>query len=256
MADIEVKREQGLGIVTINRPDVRNALNKSAWNALREAFSSLGDDPQVRVIIVTGAGAKAFVAGADLNALLERDAVETFRAENQRIVDQIAEIDKPTIAAINGFALGGGLELATACDIRICSETASFGQTEINVGILPGAGGTQRLARLIGMGKAKELIFTGKIISALEAERIGLVNMVVKPENLMETSINMAKAIAEKSPITLRVAKFVINNGVDQDMRTAQALERLGQTVVFSTDDHLEGITAFLQKRRPDFKGR
>ena len=255
MADIEVKREHGLGIVTINRPEVRNALNKPAWHALREAFWSLGDDPKVRVIIVTGAGSKAFVAGADLNALLERDVAETFRAENQRIVDQIAEIDKPTIAAINGFALGGGLELATACDIRICSDTASFGQTELNVGILPGAGGTQRLARLVGMGKAKELIFTGKIISALEAQRIGLVNIVVEPENLMDAAVDLAKKIAEKSPLVLQLAKFVINNGIDQDMRTAQALERLGQTVMFGSADHVEGITAFLQKRKPDFKG-
>ena len=255
MAEIEVRREHGLGIITINRPEVRNALNKSAWYALKDAFTELDDDPKVQVIIVTGAGEKAFVAGADLNALKERDATETFRAEYQRIVDQVANADKPTIAAVNGYALGGGLELALACDIRICCDSAKFGQTELNVGVLPGAGGTQRLARLIGLGKAKEMIFTGKIINAQEAEKIGLVNSVVESNNLMENVIQMAQEIAAKSPLVLRLAKFVINNGMDVDMHTAQALERLGQTVVFGSTDRLEGINAFLEKRKPEFKG-
>jgi len=254
VAEIEVRREERLGIVTVNRPEVRNALNQSAWYALLDAFTELGDDPQVQVIILTGAGDKAFVAGADLKALKERDVAATFRADYQRIVDQVATINKPTIAAINGYALGGGLELALACDIRICCDTAKFGQTEINVGILPGAGGTQRLTRLIGLGKAKEMIFTGKIISASEAERIGLVNMVVDPNNLMETALQMAREMAQKSPLVLQLAKFVINNGVDVDMHTAQALERLGQAVVFGSADHLEGINAFLEKRKPEFK--
>jgi len=253
---IIVEKKDRIGIITVNRPEVRNALNRASWLALEAAFLDLGDDPEIRVIIVTGAGDKAFVAGADLNALKERDMVETFKAENQNIVKMIDNIDKPTIAAINGFALGGGLELALACDIRICSNTAKFGQTELNVGVLPGAGGTQRLARLVGQGKAKELIFTGKIISAKESETIGLVNMAVEPEKLMVTAIEMAGQIASKSPLGLRLVKFVMNKGLDVDMETAQALERLGQTVVFGSSDRMEGITAFLEKRSPQFKGR
>lgn len=253
---IILEKKDKIGIITVNRTEVRNALNKASWLALEAAFLNLADDPEIRVIIVTGAGDKAFVAGADLNALKERDMVETFKAENQTIVKMIDNIDKPTIAAINGFALGGGLELALACDIRICSNTAKFGQTELNVGVLPGAGGTQRLARLVGQGKAKELIFTGKIISAREAETIGLVNMVVEPEKLMETAIEMAGQMSSKSPLVLRLAKFVMNKGVDVDMETALALERLGQTVVFGSSDRMEGITAFLEKKSPEFKGR
>lgn len=253
---IDVKKSNKTGIITVNRPEVRNALNREAWLALGNAFRTLNDDPEVLAIIVTGAGDKAFVAGADLNALKERDMVETLGAENQKILLKIENLDKPTIAAINGFALGGGLELALACDIRICSSTARLGQTEINVGILPGAGGTQRLTRLVGLGKAKELIFTGKLIDAGEAEKIGLVNMVVPPEKLMDTVLEVAGQITAKSPLVLRLAKLVINKGCDVEMDTALALERLGQTVLFGSHDRMEGITAFLEKRTPGFKGR
>jgi enoyl-CoA hydratase len=253
---ILITRDGQIGIITVNRPEVRNALNKAAWAMLRDAFRELNADAGIRVIIVTGAGEKAFVAGADLNALKERDLVETFFGENQLILQEIASIPKPVIAAINGFALGGGLELAMACDIRICASNARLGQTEINVGILPGAGGTQRLTRLVGLGKAKELIFTGKLITAEEAARIGLVNMVVEPAEVMDCALAMARDICAKSPFALRVAKLVVNNGANADLGTALTLERLGQTAVFGTEDHLEGISAFLEKRDPVYKGR
>lgn len=253
---IIIEKNNHIGIITINRPEVRNALNRDAWLALDAAFQDMDSDPDIHVIIVTGAGDKAFVAGADLNLLKERDMVETFKGENQRILQKVESMGKPTIATINGFCLGGGLELALACDIRISSSAAKFGLPELNVGVLPGAGGTQRLARLVGIGKAKELIFTGKVISATEAEKIGLVNMVVEPEKLMETTLEMALQMISKSPLVMKLAKFVINRGYDVDMDTALALERLGQTVVFGTSDHTEGIMAFLEKRSPQFKGR
>lgn len=251
-----LERKQNVGIITINRAEVRNALDKATWNRLKDAFSELEADPAVAAIIVTGAGDKAFVAGADLNSLKARTAVETLYGETPAIVTRIENITKPTIAAINGFALGGGLELAMACDIRICSKTAKLGQTEINVGILPGAGGTQRLSRLVGPAKAKEMIFTGKLITAEEAERIGLVNMVVEPQALMDAALTMACDIAAKSAITIQVAKQVVNQGLNADIATGLMLERLGQSFIFSTEDRIEGISAFLEKRAPDFKGK
>lgn len=256
MADtVLITKEGKTGIITINRPEVRNALDKPTFQAMHDAFQQLDEDPDIRVIIVTGAGNKSFVAGADLNTLKVRSTAETFRAFNTKVLSEIEAVTKPTIAAINGFAFGGGLELALACDLRICSKTAKLGQTELNVGILPGAGGTQRLTRLVGLGKAKELIFTGKALTAEEACQIGLVNAVVEPEQLMESALEMARQIADKSPLILALAKLVVNEGSNSDLHTALAIERLGQTATFGTDDHLEGISAFLEKRKPDFKG-
>lgn len=253
---ILVEKHDKIGLITINRPEVRNALNREAWALLAEAFAGLDADDTVAVIVVTGAGDKAFVAGADLNALKVRSAAQTFAGETPAIVAQIEQVTKPTIAAINGFAFGGGLELALACDIRICSKNAKLGQTELNVGILPGAGGTQRLSRAVGIAKAKELIFTGKAISADEAEKIGLVNRVVEQEELLDTAFAMAREIAAKSPLTVKVAKQVINQGASTDLAAGLALERMGQSFIFGTHDHLEGINAFLEKRKPEFKGR
>ncbi len=252
---ILIERRDHIGVITINRPEVRNALSLEAWRLLHAAFSELDTDNNIRAIIITGAGDKAFVAGADLNALKTRSAAETFESETAKIVIALENVGKPTIAMINGFCLGGGLEVAMGCDIRIASDDAKLGQTEINVGILPGCGGTQRLSRLVGLAKAKELVFTGKIIGAQEAERIGLVNMVVKKESLLDETTAMAKAITEKSPLTLKVAKLVMNKGFETDLGSALNLERLGQTFIFGTQDHLEGINAFLEKRVPAFKG-
>ena len=228
------------------------AMVKSVIFAFRQASAAR----DVVAVVFTGAGDKAFVAGADLNSLKGRSAIETFWGRTPAITARIEHITKPIIAAINGFALGGGLELALACDIRLCSKTAKFGQTEINVGILPGAGGTQRLSRLIGAAKAKEMIFTGKIISAEEAERIGLVNAVVEPQLLMETVLKMANDIAAKSAITIQVAKQVIDQGLNTDLATGLMLEKLGQSFIFGTEDRMEGISAFLEKRSPNFKGK
>lgn len=253
---ILVERKDKVGVITINRPEVRNALDKNTWRLLSNAFAELGNDPTIAVIIVTGAGEKTFVAGADLNSLKVRSSVETLYGETPSIVAAIENNVKPTIAVINGFALGGGLELAMACDIRICSKTAKLGQTEINVGILPGAGGTQRLSRLVGPAKAKEMIFTGKIITAEEAEKIGLVNCVVEPQELMDKALTMAKEIADKSSITLQVAKQVVNQGLNTDLTTGLMLEKLAQSFVFGTEDRMEGIAAFLEKRPPKFKGK
>jgi enoyl-CoA hydratase len=244
-----------VGLVTVNRPQVRNALDGEAWRLLAEAFAALDRDGSVRVIVVTGAGEKAFVAGADLNALKARSAAETFCGESPSIVEGIEKAGKPTIAMINGFALGGGLELAMACDIRVASEDAKLGQTEINVGILPGAGGTQRLARLVGLGRAKELIFTGKIISAQEAQAIGLVNQVFGKGTLREETLKLAKGIAEKSPLAIKAAKLVVNKGFDAGLDAGLKMETLAQSFVFGSKDHLEGIEAFLEKRPPKFTG-
>jgi len=252
---ILTEKSEGIGKITINRPEVRNALNKEAWVHLSKAFADLDEDQDVRVIVITGAGDKAFVAGADLNALKQRSPVETFNGESPRLVLGIENTSKPTIAMINGFCLGGGLEVAMACDIRIASEDAKLGQTELNVGILPGAGGTQRLPRLVGLGKAKELIFTGKIISAQEAMQIGLVNLVVAKEALLEQTMQMAKSIAAKSPLVTKVAKLVINKGFDADLASGLKIETLAQSFVFSSKDHMEGIDAFLEKRAPNFSG-
>lgn len=248
--------EHGVGILTVNRPEVRNALDAATFRGLMEGFEALDQDDSVRVIVVTGAGEKSFVSGADLNMLKERGTMETFRAFNSRAFAVIENITKPTIAAINGYAFGGGLELAMACDIRICSRTARLGQTELNLGFLPGAGGTQRLTRLVGPGKAKELIFTGRALTAEEALAIGLVNQVTEPGELMNCALDMAKQIAQKSPLILALAKLTVNKGGDCGLDTALALERLGQTAAFSTADHLEGINAFLEKRSPNFEGR
>ena len=245
-----------IGTITVNRPEVRNALNREAWQQLHEAFTELDRDDGIRVIILTGAGDKAFIAGADLNVLKTRSSVETFYGVNQKIVTDIEIVRKPTIAMINGFCLGGGLEVAMACDIRIAGDNARLGQTELNVGILPGCGGTQRLARHVGLGKAKELIFTGKIISAQEAEQIGLVNCVAPQSGLLEKTLEMAQAIAAKSPVVTKIAKLIINRGIESDLSSGLQAELLAQSFVFSTEDHLEGINAFLEKREPKFIGK
>ncbi|MCL1941352.1 MAG: enoyl-CoA hydratase-related protein [Synergistaceae bacterium] len=245
-----------IGTITVNRPDVRNALNKEAWLELRGAFTALDRDDEIRAIILTGAGEKAFIAGADLTVLKTRSSVETFYGVNQQIVTDIEMVSKPTIAMINGYCLGGGLEVAMACDIRIASDDAKLGQTELNVGILPGCGGTQRLARYVGLGKAKELIFTGKLISAQEAEQLGLVNCVVPKSELLAKTLEMVQAIAAKSPIIVKIAKLVINRGAESDLASGLQAELLAQSLAFSTEDHLEGINAFLEKREPKFNGK
>lgn len=250
-----VSIENGIAVVTINRPEVRNAVDKETWGLLRKTLENLDSNRDVRAIIVTGAGEKAFVAGADLNSLKVRSVLETLDSENNAVVRAIEKVSKPTIAAINGYCLGGGCEIALACDIRIAAEKAKIGQTELNVGILPGAGGTQRLRNLVGQGKAMEMILTGEPVSAQEAYEIGLVNKVVPLDKLMEEAMSMAKKIAEKSPVVTKLAKRAIQNGADLPIDTGLLIEILSQSVVFSTKDHLEGINAFLEKRKPEYTG-
>ncbi|NPV26487.1 MAG: enoyl-CoA hydratase/isomerase family protein [Firmicutes bacterium] len=251
-----VEKEAGIGLITINRPEQRNALNREAWAEIRQAVGELGIDDDVQVLVITGAGDKAFVAGADVRALRERSMLQTLVGEYHRVLLDIEELDKPVIAAVNGFCFGGGCELAMACDLRIASENAKFGQPELGLAIMPGAGGTQRLPRLVGLAKAKELILTGEIIDAAEALRIGLVNKVVPAGELMVTVQETAKRIMSKGPVAVRMVKRVMRLGTEVDLRTALNIEILGQAVIFGTEDRLEGLDAFLEKRSPRFQGK
>ena len=253
---IVVEVKDRVGVVSIHRPEVYNALNRECWRGIREAASALEADSAVGVIIFTGSGEKAFAAGADIGALRERTVTQTLAGENSGVTLAIEQCVKPTIAAVNGLALGGGCELAMACDIRIAAENARFGQTELNVGILPGAGGTQRLTQLVGIGKAMEMVLTGDVISAGEALQIGLVNRVVPAGSLMDEAFAMAEKILSKSEITRRLAKLAIREGAKTNLSTAMLLEILCQSIVFGDEDHMEGLSAFLEKRKPEYRGK
>lgn len=252
---IIAERVDRIGIVKINRPDVYNAVNVEAILELEQAMKELNDDKSVHVIIITGEG-KAFVSGSDISRLKTMDAIAAreYSQTGQRVLSYIENMEKPVIAAVNGFALGSGCELAMACDIRIASEKAKFGQPEVKLGLIPGHAGTQRLARLVGVSKAKELIFTGDTIDAQEALRIGLVNQVVSPEALIEEAKNLANKIMEVSPTAVRIAKTVINRGSDANLTTANSYETEAFSILFSTEDAKEGMNAFLEKRKPNWK--
>jgi enoyl-CoA hydratase/carnithine racemase len=253
---ITVEVADRLAVITVDRPEARNALNRQVLADLRAAFAALADDDQVGVVAVTGAGERAFVAGADITQLQHYTAQTGLDAEMQRLFDDVEAFTKPTIAAVNGFALGGGCELAMACDIRVAANTARFGLPETNLSVLPGAGGTQRLARLIGTGRAIELILTGRFLEADEARQVGLVTSVVTPERLLAETRTVADRILAKGPLAVRLAKLVVRTGVDADQRTGQVVERLAQSLLYTTDDKREGAAAFLEKRTPDFRGR
>lgn len=255
MSSILTEIKDQIGYIWIDRPEVHNALDQEVWRELRDAFCAMDEEDDVHVIIVSGKGDKAFVAGSDVKYLRRRTVKQTLDRETPRILTQIAALRKPTIAAINGYAFGGGCELALACDIRIASERAKMGQTEVNLGIIPGAGGTQRLCRAVGLAKGLELVMTGRTVDAYEAERIGLVNKVVPHERLMEAAVEMAERIKRQSPIIVRLAKASCKDGYGTDMDTAVLIECLYQTLAFGTKDHFEGIDAFLEKRAPEFIG-
>lgn len=243
-------------IITINRPEKRNALDPETWLEIRDSFKFAEQEKDARVVILTGAGGKAFASGADIKALNERKALETLASPVQDILCRIEDSPLPVIAAIDGFCLGGGCELAMACDIRFATKRSRLGQPEVGLGILPGAGGTQRLSRLVGLGKAKELILTGDILSADQAREIGLVNQVAdSPEELMALALETAEKIASKGPLAVALAKMAANAGPDVDMKHGLLLEKLAQAVLFSTNDRLEGTLAFLEKRKPEFTG-
>lgn len=250
-----LKKEGNICVLSINRPNALNALTTEVLKELKDAIGIVENDQDVYVLIITGEG-KAFVAGADIVEMKDKNAEEAraFAKLGIEVFRRLELMEKPVIAAINGFALGGGCELAMSCDIRIAGEKAKFGQPEVGLGITPGFAGTQRLSRLVGMAKAKELIFTADIINAQEAEKIGLVNKVVTQEELLETVMEMAKKIASKGQFAVRYSKTAINRGIETDIETAMAIERDLFGLCFATEDQKEGMNAFIEKRRPEFK--
>jgi enoyl-CoA hydratase/carnithine racemase len=251
-------RNDGVVTLTLNRPEVMNSFNFALLHALEAEINALRFDPGVRVVIITGAGDRAFCSGADLKerATLSPAQVKEYIFTIRNLFTVIEQLNKPVIAAVNGVALGGGTELALASDIRIASETASMGLTETRLAIIPGAGGTQRLPRLVGKGKAKELIFTGKRVGAAEALSIGLVNQVCAPDALISTCLQMAANICETGPVAIEQAKYAINHGMETDLATGLAIESNAYWVCIPTEDRLEGLTAFREKRKPVYKGR
>jgi enoyl-CoA hydratase len=253
-----LEREDGIAFLTINRPEKRNALNSDTVDELRRAILDLKHDGSVRVVVVTGAGEKAFVAGADINELAVQTPVggRDHGRTGQHVFDLIEHMGKPVIAAINGVALGGGCELAMACTLRIAADTARLGQPEINLGIIPGYGGTQRLPRLVGRGRALELLLTGEPVTAEEAYRIGLVNRVVPAPALMEEARKLARTLAAKGPIAMRYIIDAVNQGIEMDLASAQMYEATLFGLVSTTEDMREGTRAFLEKRSANFKGR
>ena len=252
------EKSEGIATITLNRPEALNAFSKEVIEEVLNAIEDVKADENVRVVILTGAGEKAFSAGADIKAMKGMNALKARELSlmGEKLCLALENLEKPVIAAINGYALGGGLEVAMACDIRIASENARMGQTEINIGLIPGWGGTQRLTRLVGATKAKELIFTGKMIDAKTAEQIGLVNMVVPQSNFRETVRQFALELTQKAPVALKIAKALINKGAETSLDVALALEREGFGVVASTEDLQEGVSAFTEKRKPAFKGK
>lgn len=256
--NIKLEIEAPIAVVTINRPDVLNALNAETLTELDHCLSELEKAGEVLCVIVTGAGEKSFVAGADINEL-HADTVITGKARalfGQAVYSKIENLSKPVIAAINGFALGGGCELALACDIRLASEKAKLGQPEVSLGLIPGYGGTQRLARLVGLGMAKKMIFTGDFVKADEALRIGLVDAVYPPEELMNEAMKLAGKICAKGPVAVKTAKEAINLGLNTDLKSGLQYEAEAFGAVCATEDKNEGTGAFLEKREAKFKGK
>lgn len=252
-----LERVGGVAVLTANRPDKRNALNGTLRRELVDALDALRDDDEARVVVITGAGEKAFIAGADLAEFAERTPDEQRSAmEQRRVFDVIAEYPKPTIAMINGFALGGGCELAMACDVRVAAESASLGQPEIRLGLIPGGGGTQRLPRLVGPGRALRLILTGELITAAEALRIGLVDEVVADGALRARVLEVAASMASHSPVALRLAKAAVRTALELPLAAGLAHERELFIAAFGSEDGGEGVAAFLARRAPQWKGR
>ncbi|HEX8407938.1 MAG TPA: enoyl-CoA hydratase-related protein [Thermoanaerobaculia bacterium] len=258
MENVKTENRDGVLIITVDRPKVLNALNAQTVEEIGQAFAAARDDDSVRVVILTGAGEKAFVAGADINELATMTPItgKETAERGQRTFLSIERFPKPVIAAVNGFALGGGCELALACHIRIASDKAQLGLPEVTLGIIPGYGGTQRMARLLGKGKALELILTGDRIKADEAERIGLVNKVVPADQLMTVAEEMARTIAKRGPLAVRCAIEAVMSGSEMPFAEGQFLEATLFGLLASTADMKEGMTAFLEKRAADFKGR
>ena len=254
---VQVRKEGAVGIITLNRPPM-NPLNNQVYTELGMAAAEMQADAEVKAVIVTGAGEKAFAAGADVAEMVNMNALDIygFCATCKASMTALENMHKPVVAAIHGFALGGGLEIALCCDFRIASEKATLGLPEINLGIIPGSGGSQRLARLVGANKAKELIFFGDTIDAATALSIGLVNKVVPAESLMDEAMAYAGKLAKKATPAMKMAKEAINTGMNMDLASALTLEVQNVVTVFASEDGKEGLKAFMEKRKPTFVGR
>ncbi|MDO4534862.1 MAG: short-chain-enoyl-CoA hydratase [Clostridium perfringens] len=258
LKNVLLEKEGNVAIVTMNRPKALNALNSETLKELDTVIETLEKDNEIYAVVLTGAGEKAFVAGADISEMkdLNEEQGKEFGLLGNKVFRRLENLDKPVIAAINGFALGGGCELAMACDIRIASVKAKFGQPEAGLGITPGFGGTQRLPRIVGLGKAKELIYTCDIIKADEALRIGLVNRVVEVEALLDEAKAMAKKIAINAPIAVKLCKDAINRGMQVNIDDAIVIEACDFGKCFSTEDQKEGMTAFVERREKNFQNK
>ncbi|HSC29967.1 MAG TPA: enoyl-CoA hydratase-related protein [Vicinamibacterales bacterium] len=258
LENLILERDGRVAVVTVNRPTVLNALNFQTMDELRRTILALRHDEAIRAVILTGAGEKSFIAGADINELAEQTPAggRDHALRGQHVLDLIENMGKPVIAAINGYALGGGCELAMACTLRIAADTAKLGQPEINLGIIPGYAGTQRLSRLIGAGRALEVLLTGDAISAQEAHRLGLVNRVVPAASLMEEARRLAGTLASKAPMAVRYIIDAVNRGSRMTLAEGQVFEATLFGLVASTEDMREGTRAFLEKRKAEFKGK
>ncbi|MCC0705783.1 enoyl-CoA hydratase-related protein [Clostridioides sp. ES-S-0190-01] len=257
LKNLKVEVKDKVCVITINRPKALNALNNDTLRELSQVIDAVSEKDEILGVIITGEG-KVFVAGADIRQMQNYKSEEgrKYAGYAQGIFDKIEALEKTVIAAVNGYALGGGCELAMSCDIRIASEKAIFGQPEVNLGVIPCFGGTQRLSRLVGIGIAKELIFTGRQVDAEEAKSIGLINKVVPSDLLLQESMNMMNQIVEKAPIAIRYAKVVINKGIDMDLKNALELEKDIAGLTFATRDKQEGMNAFIEKRKPIFENK
>jgi len=254
--NIRVEMAESIATLTIDRPAVKNALDLQTVGELRDALQRLAADADVGVLILTGGGESAFVSGADINDIRARGRDEGLAAINSSLFAEIERFPRPTIAAVNGVALGGGCELALACDLRIASDTAKFGQPELGLGIIPGAGATQRLPRIVGLGRAKHLILTGEIIDAKQALEIGLVSAIAPSGQLQLRARELAKKILRQGPLAARLAKLSLNASARVDLDSGLLIETLAQALCYSSEDKLEGTTAFLEKRKPKFSGK
>jgi len=258
LEDVSYVKKGAIAYVTLNRPKVLNALNQKTWQELRKAFEDARDDAAVRGVILTGAGDKAFIAGADISELAHVTAVEAEKSSSygQEVLNLVENLGKPVIAAVNGFALGGGCETAMACTIRVAVENAKFGQPEVKLGVIPGGGGTQRLPRLVGKGRALQLILSGEMISAQEAYRIGLVNEVVPTADLITRAETILKQIFSNAPLAVKYSLEAVNKGLESSQAEGLSLEASLFGICAGTEDKKEGTTAFLEKRKPQFQGR